>query len=112
MKVKDLLHRIDNVNTTPIEVDDFRTNTVYTVYSSFSEDMLSAAKLVVNTFKCLNLDMDVYEEGIHFESTVIDLRIVISIDKVALILCTEYTSQSDILYFSKISLKDLINNQW
>jgi len=26
MKVKDLLHRIDNVNTTPIEVDDFRTN--------------------------------------------------------------------------------------
>lgn len=26
MKVEDLLRRIDNVNTTPIEVDDFRTN--------------------------------------------------------------------------------------
>ena len=32
MKVKDLLHRIDNVNTTPIEVDDFRTNTVHTAF--------------------------------------------------------------------------------
>lgn len=111
MNVEDLLHRIDNINTTPIKVDDFRTNTVYTVYPSFSEDMLSAAKLVVNTFKCLDLDIDVYEEGIHIESTIIDLRVVISIDKVALILCTEYTSQSDIIYFSKISLKNLLNNQ-
>jgi len=32
MKVKDLLHRIDNVNTTPIIVDNFRTNTVHTAF--------------------------------------------------------------------------------
>lgn len=111
MKVEDLLRRIDEINTTPIEVDDLRTNTVYTVYPSFSEDMLSAARLVINTFKCLNLDIDVHEEGIHIESTVMDLRIVISNDKIAFILCTEYTSQSDILHFSKILLKDLVNNQ-
>ena len=111
MKVKDLLHRIDNVNATPIEVDDFRTNTVYTVYPSFSEDMLSAAKLVVNTFKCLNLDMDVYEDGIYFNSPVtIDFTISVRNTKV-FILYKDYNDTLSPIYFSNIQYKDLLNNK-
>ncbi len=108
MKVEDLLRCIDNVNTTPIKVDDFRTNTVYTVYPNFSSDMLLAAKRVANTFSCLDLDIDVDETSIWFKEPNFKITIRILNDRLVFVFITTYFDMVDVLNFSDLPLTELL----
>lgn len=111
MTREELIERIENANKTPIEVDDMWINTVYTVYPNFSSDMLLAAKKVINTFSCLDLDIDVDKTSIWFKEPNFKITIRILNDRLVFVFITTYFDMVDVLNFSNLPLTELLSTK-
>lgn len=111
MTREELIERIENANKTPIEVDDMWINMVYTVYPNFSSDMILAAKKVINTFSCLDLDIDVDKTSIWFKEPNFKITIRILNDRLVFVFITTYFDMVDVLNFSNLPLTELLSTK-
>lgn len=111
MTREELIERIENANKTPVEVADIRTNEVYMEYPCLSSDMILAAKKVINTFSCLDLDIDVDKTSIWFEEPRSKITIRILNDRLVFVFITTYFDMVDVLNFSNLPLTELLSTK-